>query len=175
MALMFAYGSNLNVEQMAKRCPDAEPLGRMRLANWRLVFRGVADVIQEPGAICYGGVWRITPTCEVALDIYEGIGSGLYRKEYIQIKRTPMGETEMLIYVMNSTGIMPPSDYYLRVIKQGYRDHRMPKAAHKGLNEAVRDSWDDKSPTYVERQRHRRKGRPTLAAYPEMPAMPATG
>lgn len=174
-SLMFAYGSNLNVEQMARRCPDAEPLGRLRLKGWQLVFRGVADVIREDGAICYGGVWRITPRCEVALDAYEGIGSGMYRKEYIRIKPTKLGETEMLVYVMNSTGIMPPSRYYLNVIKQGYRDHSMPKGAFNLLDEAVRDSWDDKAPSHIERQRTRRTGRPQLATYPEPPAMPATG
>jgi gamma-glutamylcyclotransferase (GGCT)/AIG2-like uncharacterized protein YtfP len=175
MTVMFAYGSNLNLYQMSNRCPDAVALGRLRLADWRLVFRGVADCIPEPGAVCYGGVWRITPRCEVALDAYEGIGSGLYRKEYVPIKRTRDGETEMLIYVMNSTGIMPPSRFYLGTISQGYRDFNMPKIARKRLAEAVRESWDDKAPTHVERQRHRRKGRPPLAAYPGDPAMPATG
>jgi hypothetical protein len=81
----------------------------------------------------------------------------------------------MLVYVMNSTGIMPPSDFYFDVIRRGYRDFRMPKVAYKLLNEALADSWDDKNPSHLERQRHRRNGRPTLAAYPEMPAMPATG
>jgi hypothetical protein len=172
--IYFAYGSNLHLAQMDKRCPAAEPLGRLKLQDWRLVFRNVADIIREPGAVCYGGVWRITRDCERALDAYEGISSGLYRKEYIPIKATPQGETEMLVYTMNSTGIMPPSSHYLQVIKQGYRDFRMSKAAHKALAAALAESWDDKAPTHVERQRHRRKGRPTLAAHP-IPAMPATG
>jgi hypothetical protein len=163
MTVMFAYGSNLNLAQMARRCPAAVPLGRWRLADWRLVFRGVADCIPEPGAVCYGGVWRITPRCEHALDAYEGIGSGMYAKTYIPIKRTPQGETELLIYTMNSTGIMPPSESYYDVIKRGYRDFRMPRAAHKLLREALEESWDDKAPTFRERQRYRRNGRPTLA------------
>ena len=175
MTLMFAYGSNLNVAQMEQRCPAAEPLGRLLLRNWRLVFRGVADCIPEDGAVCYGGVWRITPRCEAALDAYEGIASGMYRKEYIRIKRTPQGETEMLVYVMNSTGIMPPSQYYLNVIRQGYRDHQMPRAARTVLNRAVAESWDDKAPSHLERQRHRRNGRPHLAKRPDVPAMPETG
>ena len=170
MTLMFAYGSNLHLEQMARRCPAAVPLGRLRLKDWRLVFRGVADCIQEPGAICYGGVWRITPACEKALDVYEGVASGLYEKVYIPVKRTPHGETEMLIYCMLSTGIAPPSKYYLGVIRDGYRDHRMPKAAHRLLDDAVRESYDDKAPTHIERRRYRRKGRPELAPYPPKPA-----
>lgn len=175
MTLMFAYGSNLNCEQMAARCPKAKPLARLRLENWRLVFRGVADCMMERGAVCYGGVWRITDECEYELDIYEGVSGGMYRKEYIPIKRTPLGETDMLIYCMNSTGIFPPSAYYLKVIREGYRDFRMPKAAFATLNLALREAWDDKAPSHVERRRHTRTGRPRLAECPGKPDMPATG
>src|SRR5215471_3552853 len=105
--LCFAYGSNLHVGQMAQRCPAAKPLGRIILPDWKLVFRGVADCVPEPGAVCYGGVWRITQDCERALDRYEGVRSGAYRKQYVPV--TGDVEGEALIYVMNSTGIFPPS------------------------------------------------------------------
>lgn len=175
MSLYFAYGSNLHLEQMKRRCPAAEALGRIKLDHWRLVFRGVADCIPEHGATCWGGVWRITKDCEMALDVYEGVRGGLYRKEYIPIKRTPQGEISMLIYVMNSTGVMPPSVSYYNVIKQGYRDFRMPPIAHKALAQTLRASWDDKAPSHLERQRYRRTGRPHLAPRPGKPDMPATG
>lgn len=173
--LYFAYGSNLHIEQMSKRCPAAKPNGRLRLPNAKLVFRSVADCIPAPGEVCYGGVWRITPACERVLDIYEGVASGMYNKEYIQIKRTREGDTEMLIYTMNSTGIMPPTAYYLNVIRQGYRDFAMPKAARALLRKAVADSHDDKAPTYREVMRRQRDGWPKLAPRPEIPDMPATG
>lgn len=174
--LMFAYGSNLNLEQMARRCPKAIPLGRQRVPDRRLVFRGVADCIADPGAVCYGGVWRITPDCEAALDIYEGVRAegGMYRKEYIPIKPMPDGEDALLVYVMNSTGIFPPSAYYLSAIREGYRDFKLPNKAHVLLKHAVRDAWDDKAPTHIERRRHMRNGRPRLAQAPS-PAMLATG
>ena len=175
MTLCFAYGSNLNIAQMAQRCPAAEPLYRLRLQGWRLVFRGVADCIQEEGAVCYGGVWRITPACERALDAYEAVASGMYRRVFLKLKQPSLGEARMLIYCMNSTGIMPPSEYYLDVIREGYRDFSMPRAAHTMLNRAVRDAWDDKAPSPVERHRYHRTGRPRLAARPPLPAMPATG
>jgi AIG2 family protein len=165
--LMFAYGSNLNVEQMAIRCPAAVPLGRLKLANWALVFRGVADCVPETGAECWGGVWKITAACEVALDRYEGVGNGMYRKEYIAIKETPDGFRDMLIYSMNSSGIMPPAASYLKTIEQGYRDFRMPRKAWKSLRAAVTHAWDEKSPSHIERKRYMRNGRPKLAARPE--------
>src|SRR5262249_6062186 len=119
--LYFAYGSNLNIANMRDRCPAAEPLGSLTLTNSKLVFRGVADCIYEEGAECPGGVWQITDECEYALDRYEGVGSGMYHKEYIPVTWDGKTKEEMLLYVMNSTGIFPPSQGYLARIRQGYR------------------------------------------------------
>ena len=157
--IYFAYGSNLNLAAMKRRCPKAVPMGKFYLREARLVFRGVADCIHEAGSRCPGGLWRITPECEAALDIYEGIGSGMYRKEYVPLTGWK-GEETLMFYVMNSTGIFPPSRGYFETIKQGYRDFRIPVAP---LNEALKASYDDKAPSHVERQRHRRNGRPRLA------------
>ena len=113
--IYFAYGSNLNLEQMAKRCPNARQLGALYLPNWKLVFRGVADI--EPSRdiddLLPCGVWHITTACERVLDIYEGVKRGLYRKEYI---------CGMMTYRMNSQDIFPPSRSYFNAILQGYRD-----------------------------------------------------
>ena len=38
----FAYGSNMNLEQMKYRCPAAEVVENVRLENYRLAFRGRA-------------------------------------------------------------------------------------------------------------------------------------
>ena len=35
-----AYGSNLNLEQMAHRCPTAKPVGPVVLKDYQLLFRG---------------------------------------------------------------------------------------------------------------------------------------
>ena len=35
-----AYGSNLNVEQMHYRCPDARIIGTATLDDWTLLFKG---------------------------------------------------------------------------------------------------------------------------------------
>ena len=36
--LYFAYGSNMNLDQMAFRCPDAEVVGVVRVDDYRLTF-----------------------------------------------------------------------------------------------------------------------------------------
>ena len=39
-----AYGSNLNKEQMKKRCPLSNPIISFHIVGWKLVFKGVADI-----------------------------------------------------------------------------------------------------------------------------------
>lgn len=40
--LYVAYGSNLNLKQMAYRCPSASIYGTGQLTNWELLYRGSA-------------------------------------------------------------------------------------------------------------------------------------
>lgn len=165
--LYFAYGSNLNIQQMKHRCPKAAPLGNFYLRDFRLVFRGVADIIYWPGGVCPGGLWSITKDCEEALDRYEGYkieapNNGLYRKSIVEVFNTD-GELsmEVMTYQMNSAGIFPPSQLYLDSIIQGYRDFRLPR---KRLRAAVKRSYDQKKPTKHLMRRYERKGFPRLAA-----------
>ena len=163
MTLYFAYGSNLNKHQMKRRCPAAKPLGKMQLRDWLLVFRGVADIIKSPGNFVNGGAWKITDACEEELDLYEGIAGGLYRKVYLPVDPIQLdGEwhDDMLVYVMNSDGIFPPSQGYLSTIRDGYRDFELPMGP---LTAAVEASYENKAPSHIERQRHRRKGSPRVA------------
>ena len=52
----FAYGSNMNLNQMAFRCPDAEVVGPVRLEGYCLAFcrngggNGVATILPEEGS-----------------------------------------------------------------------------------------------------------------------------
>jgi len=172
--IYFAYGSNTSKDQMRVRCPDAKPLGKFWLRSSRLVFRGVADCIYEPGSRCPGALYKLTPECEEVLDMREGIGSGAYRKEIVRLNGFE-GEDKLMFYVMNSTGIMPPSERYIKIMRRGYHDFGLPM---RYLNNALKDSWDSKAPTFRERKRFERDGRPLLAkvsAPAEKPGQPITG
>lgn len=72
MAKMYvAYGSNLNLNQMARRCPNAKVVGIGSLKNYQLTFRRVATIEPVDGAVTPVGVWEISPKDERNLDIYE--------------------------------------------------------------------------------------------------------
>jgi len=130
--LYIAYGSNMNLGQMANRCPSAKVAGTSELKGFRLLFRGsrsgaVATVEPHTGGNVPVLAWWITAEDEAALDRYEGYPS-LYRKEKVKIELD--GKTAIaMIYIMNTktpTGhylpLGQPSAYYYSVILEGYRD-----------------------------------------------------
>lgn len=120
--LTFAYGSNLLLSAMRERCPAAVPLGRARLAGYRLVFRRWADVEPRPGESVAGGLWRITPACRDALDDYEGVAEGLYAPHTLVVEPEGGGALEALVYRMTATDTAPPEPAYLAAVLQGHRD-----------------------------------------------------
>ena len=103
--LYFAYGSNINLEQMAYRCPDATVVGPVTLENYELLFRGngdgfgVATIEPKEGSKVFGLLWNITPKCEKSLDRYEGYPH-LYDKQTVTV-RDGLGNTiPVMAYVM---------------------------------------------------------------------------
>ena len=77
----FAYGSNLNFEQMAYRCPEATVVGTAKLDDYELAFRrGYLTILPKEGASVEGLIWSITDHDESQLDCYEGYPT-FYDKE----------------------------------------------------------------------------------------------
>lgn len=123
--LYLAYGSNLNLEQMAVRCPTAMVVGKTRLKNWQLLFRGphtggVATIEPQKGGNVPVLVWEITPTDEAALDQYEGFPF-LYHKEKLKIRLNGK-QVNAMIYLMNDgRPLGTPNCYYYSTILEGYK------------------------------------------------------
>jgi len=123
--LYFAYGSNLNKEQMKARCPKAKPIGFAVLEDHRLVFRDVADVIPSFGSEVKGAVWKITKKCLKALDRYEGYPK-LYGRLYYAVYLPEHNKHVLaMVYHMNSSHYKQPSAWYLQSILQGYKDFKI--------------------------------------------------
>ena len=122
--LYIAYGSNLNLGQMARRCPYALAVGPAELSGYRLLFRGgngssVATVEPEESSSVPVLLWEITPRCEQALDYYEG-WPRLYRKEMVTVSFAgkPM---EAMVYIMNDgRPYGTPAKFYYEAIAEGY-------------------------------------------------------
>ena len=132
--LYLAYGSNLNLGQMARRCPGARPVESLIIEGYRLAFRGVADVAEDAAASVPCGVWELTRPDVAALDRYEGVSGGLYRREWLNVEGL---DSPCLIYQMNRAGLSPPAAHYLGIIREGYRDFGLPE---EYLDRAVREA-----------------------------------
>lgn len=134
--LYIAYGSNLNIAQMKRRCPTAKLVGVSEIKDYELVFRGVATIEKKKESRVPVGVWEIEENDEKALDLYEGYPR-FYKKEDFNIDLD--GEKiEAMAYVMTpGHRLGMPSDYYFNVIYQGYKDNGLDINV---LNEAVKET-----------------------------------
>lgn len=68
----FAYGSNLYASQMSQRCPGAKVVRKAYLPNYKLMFRGVADVTKRKGARAEGILFDVTEEHVRSLHKFEG-------------------------------------------------------------------------------------------------------
>lgn len=84
----FAYGSNLHLRQMSRRCPGSRFIGRGRLFHyrWQINERGYANVIEAEGHCVDGLVYEIDAQDEAQLDINEGVSKNAYSKSYLTLQ-----------------------------------------------------------------------------------------
>lgn len=123
--LYIAYGSNMDEDQMAFRCPGAELLGITELEGYELLFKGSltgAYATIEPaneGKVPVL-IWEIDQANEASLDRYEGYPHFYYKKELdVQIR----GEIKKaMAYIMHENKRLgEPSTYYYNVLKKAYQ------------------------------------------------------
>lgn len=127
--LYIAYGSNLNLAQMAARCPYASIYAKGVLNNWELVYRGSktnshATIIKKQGSTVPVLVWEIQPYDEYRLDIYEGYPRYYFKKDImVDIDGK---KKKAMVYIMNQKQLPgKPSIQYINTIRQGYIDNNM--------------------------------------------------
>ena len=132
MQYYFAYGSNLHHDQMKRRCPKCRYIKKHILKNHQLTFRskyGAADIEKKIGKKVYGALYVISKCAERRLDIYEEYPT-LYKKMYFM----HAGKRVMTYTMVKKTKLVPPTNRYLNIIKQGYKDCRL---NIKSLNTAL--------------------------------------
>ena len=134
--LYLAYGSNINLEQMARRCPNSKVIGTAMIPDYELEFRGVATIVPKKGAEVPVLMWEIDQQDEINLNHYEGFPR-LYRKEIFEMEVNGKIR-EGMAYLMNYRGIAPPTAQYYNGIKKGYEDNGMDtKYLHDALVRSV--------------------------------------
>ena len=116
----FAYGSNLNHFQMKRRCKDSVFLKKITLSDFKLTFRSkyrAADIEPKKNSIVIGALFEISKSDEKKLDVYEDYPV-LYKKYYF----TYYNKKVMTYTMTKKTSFTYPTERYLNVVKQGYKD-----------------------------------------------------
>lgn len=129
----FAYASNLNLKQMAERCPDSQPGSRARLPNYKLIFAGwsrnwrggVATIRRSTGDRVLGAIYEITKKDLALLDRHEGYPD---INDHLNVKVVTEDDefVDAVTYInVKQQERTAPSPQYLAVIQQGYKDWRI--------------------------------------------------
>lgn len=121
-----AYGSNLNKEQMAWRCPGAKPLGIANLVGYELKFKGsqtgaYLTIEENKDSLVPVAIWAVTAKDEATLDRYEGFPKFYYKKKVI----LPLNgdAVECFVYIMHEDRPLGvPSPWYVETCRMGYED-----------------------------------------------------
>ncbi len=136
-----AYGSNMNHEQMARRCPGSKLIGTGYLTSARLEFylHATVEKTEDPRDRVPVAVWEISEENEQILDIYEGYPA-YYVKETWKVHMDDGTETEGMIYLMKLIRQDPPQDAYYKGIAEAYRTLGMEDQISKVLEPARKRS-----------------------------------
>ena len=158
--LYFAYGSNINLNQMAVRCPDAKVVEPAVLENYELLFRGngssfgVATIRPKEGCQVHGLLWKLTPACERSLDHYEGYPH-LYEKQQLTLSTKSGQQVSAMVYVMTREKeripSMPTRAYYIGILEEFQQNGLPVKSLEQALNNLIREQ------RVMERPKHKRR------------------
>ena len=121
----FAYGSNLNHQQMKNtRCIGSKYLKTFFLKGYQLIFChpnklnkfGYGNIIKKKRSKVAGAIWDITKEHEKILDNYEQFPY-IYNKEHFYLDGK-----KIMFYIMKEYFIKDPPKSYIDVINDGYKD-----------------------------------------------------
>ncbi len=148
--LYIAYGSNINLEQMAYRCPHSKVVGTSEIKGYELEFRGVATIVPKENASVPVLIWELDERDLPVLNRYEG-WPRLYRQEKMPFELNGKSCTGM-VYLMNRGTISPPSSQYYNMILQGYQENGLDESYletalensiyHEQLMEEIDEDYD---------------------------------
>jgi gamma-glutamylcyclotransferase (GGCT)/AIG2-like uncharacterized protein YtfP len=126
-ALYFAYGANLDRAHMTRLCPDAEAQGLAQLDQHRVFIAaaGFASVRADKGVV-HGVLWRVSEHDFAALDGYESVATGLYRRETRTV-RAEDAAVQATVYVASDARPGRPRASYRAMIVAAARAWNLPE------------------------------------------------
>jgi gamma-glutamylcyclotransferase (GGCT)/AIG2-like uncharacterized protein YtfP len=119
VTLYAAYGSNLDPHRMAERAPASPVFGTGWLRGWRLTFAGeelgvggsMCTVVEDERESVFVMLYDVPPIDEQALDEWEDVDLGLWRKVRVRVD-TLDGDPLAWLYVLDAyEGGLPSTEH----------------------------------------------------------------
>ncbi len=131
--IYFAYGSNMDLDQMKIRCPGSSVIGIGQLTHYTMAFTrwsrswksGTADILPERGALVHGVLFNLTLEGLKKLDKFAD-----YPNSYLRQDVTVSCGEELLpsmTYVACRQGVYLPSQSYLGKMVHGGMQNHLPE------------------------------------------------
>lgn len=143
MKLYFAYGSNMNQDDLRKWCERKglqiilENPRVVKLAGYKLRFThyskcregGVADIVKPEGTEnveVYGVLFEIDENSLLNLDVKEGVKDKIYRRIPVGVSTENEVFKEVETYEVVEKGKYAPNPAYLDIIIEGAKRYKLP-------------------------------------------------
>jgi hypothetical protein len=138
MPLYFAYGSNMDVNAMGRRCPRSKALGLARLERHRLAVmrEGWLTALRNPSSAVHGVLWDLALSDIPALDRHESLSQGLYVK-LTQAVIAGRGPKRAIVYIgaNSGPGVLRPA--YIAEVLAAARSWPLPAEGVAALERLV--------------------------------------
>lgn len=135
--LIFAYGSNMNLNRLTKRVPSAVKVSNAFLPGHKLVCNKIsndgsakANILKTdiPAEIVWGALFSINSNEKALLDNAEGLGSG-YNEETLTFYNEFNNPYSAQVYIADSKATdnnLLPYDWYKEFIVTGAIQNKLP-------------------------------------------------
>jgi gamma-glutamylcyclotransferase (GGCT)/AIG2-like uncharacterized protein YtfP len=153
--LYFAFGSNLDVKQMKRRCPSMKIVANASVSGYKIAFRGysirsgggTATLVKNTKSVSPGVIYQITRDDLWSLDRCEG-HPHVYRRTLMTVTTETGEQVETFTYLMPEKDLLVscPSVTYFNRIDRGYGKHKLPD---ENLNRALEEVLDHPEPEVV--------------------------
>lgn len=130
----FAYGSNMNLKQMQKRCPNAKFITVGKLNGHKFVYDGfskrrngpVANIIESESDFVLGVIFLVDEQDEKNLDRFEGYPK-TYDKKFCKVDGEDGSVYNVFLYFRKPLQIGTPQEDYRNIVIEGAKDIGLPQ------------------------------------------------
>ena len=145
--IYIAYGSNMDMDQMAYRCPDASLVGTGTIHGYQLLFKGsgsgaYATIEPKEDGVVPVYIWEVSKQDEISLDRYEGYPVFYYKTD-IEYKDSDGNIQTGMVYIMHEDRKLglPTKEYY-DVLADAYYEQGWDKQILHDALQITFDAWE---------------------------------